>query len=182
MAHAPTFDPFHNRLCRNIRNELSICFINSIHKGDLSPVADAVEKYKSQDPEPFIGSYMDNRFMRYQSVVSDIQSQHIPMEDTYGIACRIWNQSLFFEFHEWLELFWHRAAGTEKKVLQTLIRSAGVYLLLESGRMNGARKMAAKAAAGLSELQAIVPGSFDVARLIDKFSALDPVPPEFGCR
>jgi hypothetical protein len=181
-APVQTFDPFHNRLCRDIRNDLSVSFMTAIRSRDLKAAAGVVKKYMSKDVEPFVADYMENRLNRYRRVVHEIGSQNIPMEDTYGIACRIWNQSLFFEFHEWLEQSWHRAAGTEKQVLQALIRSAGVYLLLESGRMNGAKKMAAKAAAGLSELQALVPGSFDVARLIDKLSALDPVPPEFECR
>ncbi len=176
-----TFDPFHNRLCRDIRNELSLSFMTAIRSRDLSAAAGVVKSYASKDVESFVAEYMEDRLKRYQRVVQSIESQNIPPDDTYRIACCIWNQSLFFEFHEWLEQSWHRAAGSEKQVLQALIRSAGVYLLLESGRMNGAIKMAAKAAAGLCELQTLVPGSFDVARLIDKLSTLDPVPPKFVC-
>jgi hypothetical protein len=54
MAQVSTFDPFHNRLCRDIRNNLSVHLMNSIKKGDISPVVDVVRKYKSQDVEPFM--------------------------------------------------------------------------------------------------------------------------------
>lgn len=182
MANVSTFDPFRNRLCRDIRNDLSISFMTAIRSRDLTAAAGVVKKYMSKDVEPFMADYMGNRLNRYQRVVSDIESHGIPMQDTYGIACRIWNQSLFFEFHEWLEQSWHRTAGSEKQVLQALIRSAGVYLLLEYDRKNGAKKMAVKAAASLCKLRAFVPDSFDVVRLINKLSVLDPVPPKFVCR
>ena len=181
MAQVSTFDPFNNRLCRDIRNELSISFINYINQRDMASVVEVKEKYKLQEMAPFTVDYMDDRLIRYQRVVSDIESHGIPIEDTYRIACRIWNQALFFEFHEWLEQSWHRTAGFEKQVLQALIRSAGVYLLLEYNRNNGAKKMAVKAAASLRKLRMFVPESFDVLRLIDKLSVLDPVPPKFVC-
>jgi hypothetical protein len=181
-APAQTFDPFHSRLCRDARNELSISFMPALRSKDLSAVLDIVREYSSGDVDFFVKNYMEDRLKRYQRVVYEIRSQNIAQQDTYRIACHLWNQALFFEFHEWLEAFWHRAAGSEKQVLQALIRSAGVYLLLEAGRINGAKKMAAKAAAGLRKLRPLVPGFFDAGRLIDKLTAFDPVPPEFGCR
>ena len=181
MAHVSTFDPFHNRLCRDIRNDLSIHLMDSIKTGDISPVVDVVEKYKSQDVESFMNDYMGNRLRLYQRVLSEISSQNIPLEDTYRIACCIWNQALFFEFHEWLEHQWHVTYGPEKELIQALIRSAGVYLLLESGRKKGAQKMAVKAVAGLRKTRAYAPGFFDITRLIDSISEFDPLPPKFRC-
>ena len=181
MAQMSTFDPFHNRLCRDIRNSLSIHFMRSIDEGNLSPVANRVQSYKSKGGESFVHDYMDNRLVRYQAVISEMVSKNIPLNDIYRIACLIWNQALFFEFHEWLERFWQDTAGPEKEMIQALIRSAGVFLLLESGRTKGARKMAVKAVEGLHKQQSCLPGFLDVALLTDKLSVLDPVPPKFIC-
>jgi hypothetical protein len=181
MARESAFDPFNNRLCRDIRNDLSISFMTAIRSRDLAAAVDVVKKYTSKDVEPLVADYMQSRLYRYQRVLQSIEVQNILPDDTYRIACRIWNQSLFFEFHEWLEHVWHNTDGPEKGMLQALIRSAGVYLLLESGRRNGAKRMAAKAVAGLIECRSSVPDFFNVSLLIDKLSVIDPVPPEFVC-
>ncbi|MEJ2096694.1 MAG: DUF309 domain-containing protein [Deltaproteobacteria bacterium] len=80
-----------------------------------------------------------------------------------------------------LEQSWHSSSGDEKCLLQALIRSAGAFLLLESGRTNGARKLAAKALAGLKPLQSQVPNVYDVQGLIENLTHLDSNPPRFGC-
>ena len=181
MTTVATFDPFHNRLCRDIRNALSISFIQALRQENVSPVIAVIEKFKAKSPAPFVTDYMNNRLMRYQEVMDDMTFRKISAADTYSVACSMWNRRLFFEFHEWLEDSWHSAAGSEKRMLQALIRSAGAYLLLEAGRKTGAQRLAAKAAAGLKEMQNSVPESFDVALLIDKLTALDSTPPRFAC-
>lgn len=175
------FDPFHIRLCRDIRNDLSVGFIASIRQKEPDLIASAIQRYRAMDLEPFMTAYIDDRYQRYQRVESDIDSKEIPVEDIYPVACLMWNQSLYFEFHEWLESAWHQAAGSERQILQALIRCAGVYLLLESGRQSGAKKMADKALAGLIERRSLVPKIFQVDRLIEKLSSADPVPPVLGC-
>lgn len=178
---APTFDPFHNRLCRDIRNDLSVGFIASIRQKDPDRIAAEVNRYRAMDIEPFMAAYIDARFNKYQRVNSAVAASHIAVEDIYPIACLMWNQSLFFEFHEWLEHTWHHAGEPERQMIQALIRSAGVYLLLEAGRKKGAHKMALKALAGLNEHRSLIPKLFEVDCLIDKLSVVDPVPPEFSC-
>jgi hypothetical protein len=181
MTATPQFDPFHNRQCRDIRNALSESFIAAVHQKSLAPVSDHVEVFKSKTVAPFMARYMDDRLKRYQAVIQTMLSRRIPLTDVYRIACQMWNQSLFFEFHEWLEESWHLAQGDEKRMLQTLIRSAGAYLLHTAGRANGAQKLASKAVAGLKELRSRIPDGFDVERLIKKLADLDSPPPRFGC-
>ena len=181
MTAVTTFDPFHNRLCRDIRNALSISFIQALRQENMSPVVAVIEKFKAKSPAPFMTDYMDNRLMRYYEVMDDMIFRKIATADTYGVACSIWNRRLFFEFHEWLEHAWHSAAGIEKRVLQALIRAAGAYLLLEAGRKTGAKRLAAKAANALKETRNSVPEAFDVSLLIDKLTAFDSTPPRFAC-
>ena len=181
MTTLPEFDPFHNRQCRNIRNALSESFIDAVQQKTLAPVRDQIESFKSKSAAPFMIRYMDDRLRRYQTVIRAVVSRPIPITDIHRIACRMWNQSLFFEFHEWLEQSWHSSSGDEKCLLQALIRSAGAFLLLESGRTNGARKLAAKALAGLKPLQSQVPNVYDVQGLIENLTHLDSNPPRFGC-
>lgn len=174
------FDPFKSRLCRNIRNELSVSLMNAIDSRDIGPSAIVAQKYGSENAEPFIDRYIHDRLTRYQTIIEQIRSAHLPRHDTFVIALLLWDQELFFEVHEWLEKKWRAGKGAEKMISQALIRAAGVYVHLEHGRTAGARKMALKAVAGLTRCKALALSCFDVELLIDKLKALDPVPPKLG--
>ena len=176
------FDPFQNRLCRNIRNELSESMVKSIETGDIGPSHATARKYLSDDPEQLklTGSYIHSRLARYQTVLSQIQLNSIRVDEIYKIAILLWDEGLFFEVHEWLEERWHASEGLEKKVIQILIRAAGTYVHLEFGRMDAARKIGEKALTGLKKHKASVPNLIDVNLLIEKIKTLDPVPPKFG--
>jgi len=176
----PVFDPFQNRLCRDIRNELSESLMAIINGADIGVLSSVVEKYTAGNIEPFRRDYMDDRLARYRTVLEQIKSSGIQTAETYGIALLLWDQELFFEVHEWLEKKWLSADGTEKIILQALIRAAGTYVHLEHGRREGARKMASKAVITLVQYKAMVPSAFTVEVLIAKLAALDPVPPKFG--
>jgi hypothetical protein len=173
------FDPFESRLCRNIRNELSVSLMKAIHNGDLGSSYTVVEKYMSEGIEPFINNYINNRIVRYKAIVTQIQTANIQIHETYIIALLLWDQELFFEVHEWLEKKWRNSQGTEKIILQALIRAAGTYMHLECGRHMGAKKMASKAVETLIRYKESIP-VFNVEQLIAKLKSLDPVPPKFG--
>ncbi len=175
-----TFDPFKSRLCRDIRNELSVSLMDAIDSQDIGPANIVAGKYLSEDTAPFIHRYIHDRLRRYQAVMDQIRSAHLPKHDTFRVALLLWDQELFFEVHEWFEKKWLADKGDEKMISQALIRSAGVYVHLENGRTASARKMALKAVAGLTRYRALAPPYFDVELLIDKLEALDPVPPKFG--
>ena len=174
------FDPFLNRLCRNIRNELSESLIETIHCGNVGPSYALAEQYLSEHAEPFINSYINSRIRCYEAIITQIRSANIQVHETYIIALLLWDQELFFEVHEWLENKWHDSEGTEKMILQALIRAAGTYLHLEYGRNEGAKKMAAKAVASLIRYKAFVPVFFNLEVLVAKLKAVDPVPPKLG--
>ncbi|MBU0991155.1 MAG: DUF309 domain-containing protein [Proteobacteria bacterium] len=174
------FDPFQNRLCRDVRNELSESVIETIYSGAIAPSQAAAEKYLSQGVEPYIRSYIHNRIVRYTTVLSQIQSAKVETTEIYAIAVLLWDQELFFEVHEWLEEKWHKSMGAEKFVLQALIRAAGTYIHFEYGRKTGGEKMAKKAVSGLISHKTSVPEFFNIDLLIAKLSAFDPIPPKLG--
>lgn len=178
--HHPAFDPFEDRLCRDIRNDLSEAFLETIIKADLNLLSPVIEKYSIRDIEPFMREYIDDRQTRYRTVFHQIKPSGIQTDETNAIALLLWNQELFFEFHEWLEKKWLKAGGTEKIILQALIRAAGTYAHLAHGRKEGAKKMAAKAVDSLIQYKSMVPSVFEVEVLITKLAALDPTPPKFG--
>ncbi len=159
---------------------MSESLIESIHLRNIGPSQAAAEKYLSEDPEPFVKSYIHARITRYRIVLAQLQSGGPQSDDTYMIAILLWNQELFFEVHEWLENRWHTATGVEKKVIQALVRSAGTYVHLELGRMGSARKIGAKALAGLVEQKSSIPDMIDADLLIKKVKILDPAPPKLG--
>jgi hypothetical protein len=174
------FDPFKNRLCRNIRNELSLSLMEAIHGQNIGPSIAVAQKYESECTEPFIYRYIRDRLTRYQIILDQIRSTQLQRHDTFMVALLLWDQELFFEVHEWLENKWRDSEGSEKMIFQALIRAAGTYIHLEHGRIAGAGKMASKAVESLIRHRARVPSCYNVDLLIEKLKALDPVPPKLG--
>ena len=169
------FSPFENRLCRDVRNKLSESFLSAIQEKQRGPVDGIVLTLKQRKLAPWHIDYIDNRLARYQNILSQLKSA----PDIFTTACLLWDQSLFFECHEWLEPFWFQAKGSEKKLFQALIRAAATYVLLEAGQESGAKKSAVKALAFLSENRAIIPPVFKSDLLILALSSLDAPPPKF---
>lgn len=172
------FNPFESHLCRQIRNELSEGLMDSIHHRDITPLETVAQQFSPNHVEPILARYIGNRIRRYRAVIAQIQARAIPMHDTYAITLLLWDQGLFFEVHEWIESKWLESRGTEKQLLQALIRAAGVYVHLEAGNSKRAEKMAVKALPPLIQHKALVPGYFNVDRLIASLEPLNPVPPK----
>jgi uncharacterized protein len=174
------FDPFKNRLCRNIRNELSESLMEAIHSQNIGTSTLVAQKYESEGAEPFIDRYIRDRMTRYQIILDQVRSTQLQRHDAFMVALLLWDQELFFEVHEWLEIKWCNSQGAEKMIFQALIRAAGVYIHLEHGRIEGAKKMASKAVEGLTRYKALAPSCYNIDLLIEKLKALDPVPPKLG--
>ncbi|WP_187149359.1 DUF309 domain-containing protein [Desulforapulum autotrophicum] len=174
------FDPFENQLCRQIRNELSASLMDSIHRQDISILKAVAQRFSPDHVEPVLAQYIDNRITRYREVIAQIRPTTIPTHDTYAISLLLWDQELFFEVHEWIESKWLESRGAEKQLLQALIRAAGVYVHLEAGNPKRAERMAIKALPPLIQHKSLVPGYFNVDRLIASLEPLNSVPPKLG--
>lgn len=178
MIDIERFDPFNNRLCRNVRNALSEGFKDGLDKNDLQPVQSIAGFFLDDAPPAVVKVYIDDRLTAYAQVLADVTKNR--SDDPLDIAFLIWNRGLFFETHEYLEPFWMTATGDEKKLFQAIIRAAGAYVHLEQGNLTGARRIADKAVAVIERQQDRLAHYADPQVLLDKLKKLDPVPPRFA--
>jgi hypothetical protein len=175
MIENERFDPFNNRLCRNVRNALSENFKTVLEQKKMQPVRH-VAGFFLNDPLPScVRTYIDQRLAAYERVLTNVLNHQL--DDPLEIAVAIWDQHLFFETHEYLEHYWMTADGDDKKLLQALIRAAGAYVHLEQGNLIGAKRIAAKAVAVLEVHQDRLSPYADPRLLLAKLRSLDPKPP-----
>ncbi|WP_310600057.1 DUF309 domain-containing protein [Desulfobulbus sp.] len=136
------FDPFRDRLSRDIRNDLSAAMMRCLAAQSLEPARRVADRFLSDSPGPERTAYIRGRLERYGRFLG--RAARRP-DDTLWQGLVLWDLGLFFEVHEILEHAWMRAEGTEKVFLQAMIRAAGVYIKQEFGFDEAAAKMAAKA-------------------------------------
>ena len=141
MIHHP-FDPFRDRLSRDIRNDLSESLLICRRELRLSPAREVADRFLTANPGPEQVAYIALRLERYERFLDQITQGP---DDVVWQGLVLWDLDLHFEVHEILEHAWLRAQGEEKKFLQALIRAAGVYIKREYGFDEGAAKLAAKA-------------------------------------
>ncbi|MDH3329642.1 MAG: DUF309 domain-containing protein, partial [Desulfobulbaceae bacterium] len=98
--------------------------------------------------------------------------------DIFWQALVLWDQKLFFEVHEVLEHAWLKAGGEEKLVLQAMIRAAGVYIKLEYGYRESARKIANRALPILEEHKEFLAAYFEPEKLLRCLRDLTLPPPD----
>ncbi len=178
MSAIDRFDPFNNRLCRNVRNALSEGFKDAIQQADMQPVVRIAGFFTADAPPEAVKDYIDERLKAYAQALADIRRH--PSQDPLDRAFFIWDRGLFFETHEYLEQFWMTAEGDAKRLLQAIIRAAGAYVHLEQGNLKGAGRIAAKAIAALETLQDRLSAHADPQMLLEKLRNLDPVPPKLS--
>ena len=177
MNAVERFDPFNNRLCRNVRNALSEGFKEALERMDMAPVQRMAGFFR-EDAPPVVRTYIDNRLAAFERVLTALRQR--PSDDPLAVALLVWDQKLFFETHEYLEQYWMAADGAQKKLLQALIRAAGAYVHLEQGNLSGARRIADKALPELERQRARLAPHADPRLLLDKLRTLDPVPPKLA--
>ena len=157
------FEPFQDRLSRDIRNDLSATMGTVLDQLDLSEAQEVADRYLSRDIKSYYKDYITDRIVRYQLALGIISKGSV---DPFWRALVLWDQKLFFEVHEILEYAWYQATGDEKKILQAMIRAAGVYIKLEYGDTEAARKMANRALPVLIKHRVYLDRYFNSARLI----------------
>jgi hypothetical protein len=175
MNSIKCFDPFNNRLCRNVRNALSEAFKESVKAKDLHPVEYVAQFFLNETLPACVSDYIHRRLAIYQAVLAELEAK--AFTDPMDIALVIWDRRLFFETHEYLEPYWLVARGDEKQLLQALIRAAGTYVHLEQGNLAAAKRIAAKAIDGLGHGAGRLSKYADPQRLLEKLKTLDPVSP-----
>ena len=172
------FNPFEDRLSRDIRNDLSETVIEVLASGSIAKAEKVAEGYRRQDLADIYEKYIADRLQRYDLVLKTL-SEGCGLLDQAAV---LWDLELFFEVHEILEPAWIGASADEKRLLQALIRAAGVYINLEHGYEQRARKISAKALPVLKELHMDLAGSIDAAALITALERLSVEPPRLSMR
>ncbi|HKJ66047.1 MAG TPA: DUF309 domain-containing protein, partial [Desulfopila sp.] len=114
------FQPFADRLSRDIRNHLSKAFALSLAEGSQTPFRKVAKEYLACTLEPCYHDYVNNRLKRYSRVFNHMQTLQA---DTLRLALMLWDEKLFFEVHEVLEPVWLQAEGSTKLFLQAMIRA-----------------------------------------------------------
>ncbi|BBO68696.1 hypothetical protein DSCA_26260 [Desulfosarcina alkanivorans] len=180
MNEIERFDPFTNRLCRNVRNALSEGFKDVLADRDMHPVRRIAGFFLSEPQPPCVTDYINRRLAAYDQVLAIVSRRHL--DDPLDIAVAIWDRRLFFETHEYLEPHWLTARGDEKELLQAVIRAAGAYVHLEQGNQTAARRIAEKAVGVLEGFRDRLAPHADAGLLLAKLKALDPVPPALSVR
>jgi uncharacterized protein len=149
---ATHFDPFNNRLARDIRNTLSKSLLQALTDGNRKIYRNCAETILKQDLDPVYEKYVRNRVAKYEQVF--IFTEQEKSEDTLHQAAIFWDHGLYFEMHELLEEIWITAEGDKRKALQALIRAAGMKIHAENNNMKAAVSMGTKALAGLEKYHA----------------------------
>lgn len=136
------FDPFRNRLARDIRNSLSRSFLKSLAEKNMSPLERTADGYLQQHLEPVYEGYILERLKQYNVFFTAIDAGE--NRELLQQAAILWDLELYFELHEFLEPAWKDAEGAWRKALQGLIRAAGVKIHAEYNN-RAAVSMSAKA-------------------------------------
>ncbi len=157
------FNPFLDRLSRDLRNDLSEGLAEAILSGTTDQLSDIIDSYRRQPLAECYRTYLEDRYSRYEKALKAIQTG---ITDPIHRGLILWDLGLFFEVHEVLEHTWYTAEGAMKRTLQALIRAAGVYIKREYGFDDSAVRIAEKALPVLEENRALLAGYCDPDLLI----------------
>ncbi len=149
------FDPFNNRLARDIRNGLSHALIKGLDQSNPNLVHEVGAGFLNRNLAPGYAEYIQTRLRHYDAIF--VETGPAGDTDVFSQALMLWDRGLYFEVHDRLETLWLQATGPRRLALQGMIRAAGAYIKWQSGQQETARKMAAKAAAALIENRAALP-------------------------
>ncbi|RPH39089.1 MAG: DUF309 domain-containing protein [Desulfobulbaceae bacterium] len=175
MNEKPTaFDPFQDRLSRDIRNDLSSTFSKALAAGDPALIETLVKSLLTRDLSSCYRDYILSRIDRFRRAFDLIRKSD---NDVFRQGFILWDLQLFFEVHEVLEHAWYHAQGEKKLLLQALIRAAGVYIKLEFGYSRQAGKMAERALPVLEKNAEFLGRYFPPEEFLSALRTLDPHPP-----
>ena len=172
---AGKFDPFNDRLSRDIRNSLSEAFIDALARMEPSAYRAEADIWRSKKPSEIYLEYIQYRLQSYDQVFNQIENSQLV--DPLLQCLVIWNNGLFFEFHDHLEGIWMLASGDERQALKGLIKAAGVYIHSEVGHQRAVKSLAGKAYRLIRQYSHSLTFIKNLDALSHKLKTLDPVAP-----
>jgi len=170
------FDPFNDRLSRDIRNVLSEAFIAALAYLNREVYLEAAGRWDPENLASAYRTYIQDRLQRYRRVFKQVQENRLNNALTRALV--IWNQGLFFEFHDHLEGIWKHSSGDEHQALKGLIKAAGVYIHLEFNHQPAAERLAVKSVSLIEQYSHCLVFIANLNVLVEKLRNLDPLPPQ----
>ena len=161
MDESLKFNPFEDRFSRDLRNDLSEAFVRDLESGTEQLLEQTIAHYQEQPLHDCYHNYLEKRIKLYKIA----RTQLVNEKDSLAQAIVLWNLGLFFEVHEILEHSWYDAEGPTRKILQAMIRAAGVYIKRRYGYKESAARIAAKAIPVLKENRQQLKAYFQVEQL-----------------
>lgn len=172
---ANKFDPFIDRLSRDIRNSLSEAFIGALAEMAPSACREAVDIWRAKNPSGVYLEYIQDRWRRYDRVFKQVTIDRLDNPLLRSLV--IWNNGLFFEFHDHLEGLWKQSSGDERQGFKGLIKAAGVYIHLENGNQQAAKRLSVKSHLLIRQHSRSLIFITNLENLALKLERLDPVAP-----
>jgi hypothetical protein len=170
------FDPFTDRRARDIRNSLSEAFVATIAAQNPDGYLKIAQHWREKNLSSRHADYIADRLLRYKNALDAIQSGEFT--DPLQQAVAIWNQGLYFEFHDHLEDLWKDATGDKRQALKGLIKAAAVYIHLEQDHQQAAESLALKAHALLQQYCHCLTFIANTETLLTKLKTGEPQPPQ----
>jgi hypothetical protein len=169
------FDPFNNRLSRDIRNSLSEAFMVALSGGDPSAYREEADIWRGKNPSKVYLDYIQDRLQRYDRVFEQIKAGRL--EDPVLQSLVIWNQGLFFEFHDHLEGIWKHSTGDQRQALKGLIKAAGVYVHNEFNHRQAVKSLSPKAYNLIRQYSHCLAFIENLDSILQRLKTLDSDPP-----
>jgi len=170
------FDPFNDRLSRDIRNTLSEAFVDALAQMAASGYQAAAEKWLAGKPAAGYVNFIHDRLHRYDCVLEQITATCLRNVLLQSLV--IWNNGLFFEFHDHLERIWQQTTGDEHQALKGLIKAAGMYIHMEYNRQQAAKSLSVKSLALIRQYSHCLTFITNLNVLTKRLENLDPISPK----
>lgn len=173
------FNPFENRKSRDVRNDLGHALKDSVLLRSMEPFESAESSILKDFPlkceAAHIDKYIKNRKKKLCNVLDRLNSSDLPYDSFSNVCIVLWEEELYFEFHEWIEEKWLTKEGDERKALQALIQAAVVFEHLEYERIPQAQKVAKKAVTLFRQFRESFPKWVDTDEFVQKLEVLEKV-------
>ena len=169
------FDPFTNRLSRDIRNTLAEAFMAALSAGEPSAYREEADIWRRKNPSKVYLDYIRDRLQCYDRVLEQIKA--CQLKDPLLQSLVIWNNGLFFEFHDHLEGLWKQATGDERQALKGMIKAAGVYVHHEFNHQKAVKSLCAKSYNLIRQYAHCLAFIENLDSLLQRLKTLDADPP-----
>lgn len=169
-----TFDPFSDRLARDLRNALSTALVDQLTGKVPGAIAREADLWREKEMAPIYTSFLEERLGSYDAVLADIES--VGHTDPRHQAVDLWNAGLLFELHELLETIWVEAKEPERTALKGVIQAAGAFLHNQRGKPEAAAGLAQRARRHLKTGAGALAYIENLDRLIDDLERLPAEP------